>query len=148
LPALVEGFRGSGLSVVLAAEPASSAPDSEPSGSATELFELPESLQLAAFRIVQEGLTNVLKHAGAAAQARVAVGVVHQGQAAAELLVEISDDGIGPGVRANARSDPGHGLIGIRERVELFGGRAEIGPGSGRGFSVRARFPLPVDQPA
>jgi signal transduction histidine kinase len=131
LPALVEGFRGSGLSVVHNQVPAQ-----EVEG---ELLRLPDSLQLAVFRIVQEGLTNVLKHAGQAARAQVEVQIVgRSASGSAELVVEIQDDGIGmPAARL-----PGHGLIGIRERVALFGGSAEIGPVAGGGFRVRAGFPI------
>ncbi len=131
LPALVDGFGRSELSVVL---------DSEPE----TLVTLPESLQLAAFRIVQEGLTNVLKHAGPAARARVTVRALRQPDAPAELLVEIRDDGMGSG--AAPSSGTGHGLIGIRERVALFDGRVELGSVPGGGFAVRAVLPLPLKE--
>ena len=131
LPALVEGFRGSGLSVVHQSDPAEEVE--------RELLRLPDSLQLAAFRIVQEGLTNVLKHAGPAARAQIEVQIVGRSEPGpAELVVEIQDDGIGTAVGRPS----GHGLIGIRERVALFGGRAEIGPAAGGGFRVRACFPI------
>ena len=150
LPALIEGFRGSGLSVVH---------HSVPAEEVEELLRLPDSLQLAAFRIVQEGLTNVLKHAGRAARARVEVQVVRRSvPGAGELMVEIQDDGIGLAAARPSSSikhlvpaapgedpgvpPPGHGLIGIRERVALFGGRAEIGPVAGGGFRVCACFPI------
>jgi len=133
LPALVEGFRSSGLSVTLAAECATR----------SESMDYPDSLQLAIFRIVQEGLTNVLKHAGLAARAQVAVRVLQPPGASAELLVEVRDDGIG----ASAAVGSGHGLIGIRERIALFDGRAEIGPVPGGGFVVRGVLPLAVVAP-
>ena len=108
--------------------------------------ELPESLQLAAFRIVQESLTNVLKHAGPAAQALVAVDVAGGG-AARRLVVRVCDDG---GRAASLRNKDavddappgaGHGLIGIAERAALFGGQAHTGPRPGGGFEVRAELP-------
>jgi signal transduction histidine kinase len=93
---------------------------------------LPPALQLNAYRIIQEALTNVLKHAGSA-RAHVHVGL-RDGQ----LLVEVRDDGTGP---AEA-SLGGHGLVGMRERVALFGGdlRAESRPEGG--FAVHATLPL------
>jgi signal transduction histidine kinase len=144
LPALIEGFRASGLPVRYVCE---SGP-----GRADELSQIPESLQLAAFRIVQESLTNVLKHAGPSATARVTVSGTAHGQPA--LVVEIQDDGHGGGDSgadagaAGADSGlriAGHGLIGIRERVALFEGQAEIGPGSAGGFGVRAVLPRSRD---
>jgi signal transduction histidine kinase len=91
---------------------------------------LPAGLDLCAYRIVQEGLTNALKHAGPAhAQVRLRF-------AAGSLDVEVADDGRGV---VNGRGD-GHGLIGMRERVALCGGELRAGP-IGRGFVVRARLP-------
>jgi signal transduction histidine kinase len=93
--------------------------------------ELPPGVDLAAFRIVQEALTNALKHAGSA-RARV---LVRYG--ADDVELEIADDGTG-----SANGDAGgHGLAGMRERVSLYGGRLEAGPGAGGGFLVRARLP-------
>jgi signal transduction histidine kinase len=93
--------------------------------------ELPPGVDLAAFRIVQEALTNALKHAGPA-RARV---LVRYG--ADDVELEIADDGAG-----SANGDAGgHGLAGMRERVSLYGGRLETGPGAGGGFLVRARLP-------
>jgi signal transduction histidine kinase len=96
--------------------------------------ELSPGIELSAYRIVQEALTNVRKHAGRSAKARV---VVRYGEAALEL--EISDDGRG----ARAGDGHGQGLIGMRERVAFFGGEFGAGPGANGGFVVRARFPLP-----
>jgi signal transduction histidine kinase len=93
--------------------------------------ELAPGVDLAAFRIVQEALTNALKHAGPA-RARV---VVRYGGEDVEL--EIADDGAGGANGAGA----GHGLAGMRERVSLYGGRLESGPTPGGGFLVRARLP-------
>ncbi|MFB9203421.1 sensor histidine kinase [Nonomuraea spiralis] len=84
-------------------------------------------------RLVQESLTNVLKHAGPA-RCRVAVGT----RAEAELLVEVVDDGRGGTPRAG-----GHGLAGLEERVTLYGGTFSAGPEPAGGFAVRARLPLP-----
>ena len=93
--------------------------------------ELPPGVDLAAFRIVQEALTNALKHAGPA-RARV---LVRYG--AEDVELEIADDGAG-----SANGDAGgHGLAGMRERVSLYGGRLEAGPDTGGGFLVRARLP-------
>jgi signal transduction histidine kinase len=134
LPALLTGFRGSGLIVELVED------DVPPSQN------FPESLQLAAFRIVQEGLTNVLKHSGATARATVRLAVLPD---SARLLVEIADDGLGSAADVDADADAGsaeldgHGVVGIRERVALFEGRLELGPQAAGGFLVRAELPIP-----
>ena len=94
---------------------------------------LPPGVDLSAYRIVQEALTNALRHAGGAS-ARV---VVRYGSDAVEL--EIGDDG--PGPPEGSEASGGHGLIGMRERVQLFGGELVAGPRSGGGFLVRARLP-------
>jgi signal transduction histidine kinase len=96
---------------------------------------LPEALDVSAYRIVQEALTNSLKHAGPA-QARVLVRY-----AAEALELEISDDGRGPPRSPNGAS-AGRGLIGMRERAALFGGELVAGPAQGQGFRVRAHLPL------
>jgi signal transduction histidine kinase len=92
------------------------------------------ALDLCAYRIVQEALTNVIKHA---APARAEVRV-RWGQDALEL--EITDDGRGPGT-ANGASG-GHGIAGMRERAGLHGGSIHAGAGPDGGFAVRARLPL------
>jgi signal transduction histidine kinase len=97
-----------------------------------EPIELPPGVDLSAYRIVQEALTNALKHAGPAT-ARV---VVRYGKD--DLELEIADTGPG----AAASDGEGHGLVGMRERVSLYGGRLEAGPRDGGGFAVRARLPL------
>jgi signal transduction histidine kinase len=94
---------------------------------------LPPGADLSAYRIVQEALTNALRHAGGAS-ARV---VVRYEPDALEL--EIADDG--PGPPEDAEASGGHGVIGMRERVQLFGGELETGPRPGGGFLVRARLP-------
>lgn len=100
---------------------------------------LPPGIDLAAYRLVQEALTNSLRHAGPAARAWVTVR--HE---TGELLIQVEDDGRGgTGEPARAPGDrPGHGLVGIRERVALYGGILRIGPRQGGGFEVQARFPL------
>jgi signal transduction histidine kinase len=98
---------------------------------------LPPGVDLSAYRIVQEALTNALRHAGGAS-ARV---VVRYEPDALEL--EIADDGPGP---PDGSAPGGHGLIGMRERAQLFGGEFEAGPRPGGGFIVRAR--LPWESPA
>jgi signal transduction histidine kinase len=94
--------------------------------------DLPPGLDLSAYRIVQEALTNTLKHAGPA-RARV---LVRYGVRDVEL--EIADDGRGGG----NGSGSGSGLVGMRERAALVGGRVEAGPAAGGGYTVRARLPL------
>lgn len=94
---------------------------------------LPPGVDLSAYRIVQEGLTNALRHAGGAS-ARV---VVRYESDAVEL--EIADDG--PGPPEDPEASGGHGLIGMRERIRLFGGELEAGPRPGGGFLLRARLP-------
>jgi signal transduction histidine kinase len=91
----------------------------------------------AAVRIVQEALANASKHAGAAR----AWVVVRYDQRAVE--VEIGDDGRGPAPTQRARNGgTGHGLVGMRERVALYGGTLDVGGRPGGGFAVRARLPL------
>jgi signal transduction histidine kinase len=95
---------------------------------------LPAGLDLCAYRIVQEGLTNALKHAGPAhAQ-------VHLRYRPRALQVKVRDDGHGT-AQPNGEG-AGHGLIGMRERVALYGGRIETGPADGGGFEIRAELPL------
>ena len=93
---------------------------------------LPPGVDLSAYRIVQEALTNALKHAGPA-RARV---VVRYG--ADDVELEITDDGREPA----AVDGNGHGLAGMRERIAVYGGTLETGGRSGGGYSVRARLPL------
>ena len=103
---------------------------------------LPAGVDLSAYRIVQEALTNVVKHAGPA-HAQVTIRYRDH-----EVAVEVIDDG--PGVAAVAadgrgRRGTGHGLIGMAERVAAFGGDLEAGPRPGGGFRVAARLPLAAD---
>jgi signal transduction histidine kinase len=92
---------------------------------------LSPALELSAFRIVQEALTNVLKHARAS---RASVQVRYTTDA---LELEVADDGVGADSVASGR-----GLVGMRERVALFGGEVAAGARPGGGFAVRARMPL------
>jgi signal transduction histidine kinase len=94
---------------------------------------LPASVELAAFRICQEAVTNVVRHAGtASARIRLAYGDD-------ELLVQVDDDG--RGAASNGTGVGGRGLTGMRERATALGGSLEAGPGPGGGFHVRARLP-------
>ena len=93
---------------------------------------LPPGVAVCAYRIIQEALTNVLKHAGPAS-ARVVVRY-----ATHALVLEVADDGRGMREAEGA----GHGLIGMRERVALYGGDFDAGGRNGGGFVVRARLPL------
>jgi signal transduction histidine kinase len=124
LDALVARARAAGLPVELRIE--------------GEPRELSPGLDLVAFRIVQEALTNVIKHAGPA-RARVKVAFAPEA-----LELEISDTGRGPGSSLGEASTPevGHGLVGMRERLILYGGELQAGRARGGGFLVRARVPL------
>ena len=108
---------------------------------------LPAGLSLAAYRIVQEALTNVRKHAGPETAAEV---TLRYGQD--ELLVRVTDDGRSsaglPGYGAVPTADlVGHGLAGMRERAAMYGGTVQAVPRPGGGFEVTARLPLPATAP-
>jgi signal transduction histidine kinase len=118
LEPLLEEFRRAGLSV-----------DLQVKGTRVPL---PHAVDLSAYRIVQEGLTNALKHAEAT---HAEVVVRYQPN---ELQIDVRDDGHGP-----VKSDGlGHGLVGIRERVNLYGGRMTAGAANGRGFLLSTSLPL------
>jgi signal transduction histidine kinase len=102
-----------------------------------DAFPLPRGIDLSAYRIVQEGLTNALKHA----RARDADVTVRY--RTDELEIEIRDDGEG----GSANDGLGHGLVGIRERVKIYGGEMTAGSENGGGFVVRARLPLSSERP-
>lgn len=121
---LLDQVRGSGLRIDLAVE--------------GEPVTLPTGPGLAAYRIVQESLTNVLKHAGPAATATVRLTWLAQ-----ELLIRVEDTGRGAG--AVASSPGGQGLVGMRERAALYGGQLEAGPRVGGGFGVSARLPYGLE---
>jgi signal transduction histidine kinase len=112
---LVAGVAGAGraVEVVVEGDPA----------------ELPPAADLAAYRVVQESLTNVVRHAGPAA---ATVRVAYQ---PGQVVVEVSDDGPGPA------AGPGSGITGMRERVTATGGHLDAGPQPGGGFRVTARLP-------
>jgi signal transduction histidine kinase len=102
--------------------------------------QLPAGVDLSAYRIVQEALTNVVKHAG---PARAQVAIRYRDH---EVMVEVTDDGRGAaGPTGDGRARVGHGLIGMRERVAVFGGDLQTGPRPGGGFRVAARLPLAVE---
>jgi signal transduction histidine kinase len=136
LDSLLAAAREAGLPVELAVE--------------GEPRQLPAGIDLSAYRIVQEALTNSLKHAGPA----TATVLVAYGDH--DLTVRVDDDGKGvesasgrqgsDSDRQNRRS-AGHGLIGMRERVALFGGALEVGTRPGGGFQVAARLPLDGGEP-
>ena len=95
----------------------------------------PEADQ-AAYRIVQDALTNVSRHAGRACAS------VHLHYTPDALSVQVDDDGAGTGTSTGPRSaGPGLGLVGMRERVTALGGRLLAGPRDGGGFQVRAELP-------
>ncbi|MGH3318598.1 MAG: sensor histidine kinase [Streptosporangiaceae bacterium] len=118
---LIDQVRRSGIVVDLAVE---GAPKSVPKG-----------LELAAYRVVQEALTNTLKHAGPQASAAVRLRYGDD-----TLDVSVVDDG--RGAAAPAPDGQGHGLNGMRERVEMYGGAVRAGPRPGGGYEVAARMPL------
>ena len=98
------------------------------------LEDLPQALGLSVFRLVQEALTNVLKHAGPGSSAAVRIRRHPQ-----HLLIEVLDDGQGTDPASDGQ---GHGLTGMRERMAVFGGTLQAGPLPSRGFRVRASVPL------
>lgn len=119
LPQLIEQTRQTGLDVSLTS-------DGLPEG-------LPARVELSAYRIIQESLTNVVKHAGP--DARTEVRMSGDGRC---VVVEVCDDGRDATILPGA----GHGIIGMRERTHLLGGSLEVGPRPGGGFRVLARLPL------
>ena len=127
LETLCEQVREAGLPVELTVE--------------GEVRPLPASLDLTAYRIVQESLTNTLKHAG---KTRAAVRVTYEDAA---LAIEVFDEGKGmtPAAAAAAKGG-GRGLLGMRERVATFRGELEAGPRAEGGFGVRARLPYSGDE--
>ena len=98
---------------------------------------LPRGLDLSAYRVLQEGLTNSLKHA-AGGVAHVSVDYRPD-----ELRLEVRNPGDGGDVPWS--DGQGHGLVGVRERVKIFGGDMSAGPAPGGGFLLRTRFPLTSD---
>jgi signal transduction histidine kinase len=125
LPRLVERIKQAGVNVTLSARPL-------PAG-------LPARMDLFAYRIVQEALTNVLKHAGPGVRAEVRLRTDR-----GAVVIEVLDDGRGvnggPGLAQDGL--PGHGIIGMRERALLLGGGLTAGPRPEGGFRVAARLPI------
>jgi signal transduction histidine kinase len=103
---------------------------------------LDEGAELAAYRAVQESLTNTRKHGGLAVAAAVTLRYEQDG-----LLVQVTDDG--RGAAAVTGDSAGHGLTGMRERIAMYGGTVQAGPLSGGGYQVSARLPFagPMPQP-
>ncbi len=124
LPDLVQQVEDAGLPVSL-----------EVSGSA----HVPAGVELSAFRVVQESLTNAMKHAGPGANATVAV--VREADA---VTITVEDDG--RGVISEAMHSGGHGIDGMRERITALGGTLDVGPRSGGGYRVHAVLPSGDDQ--
>jgi signal transduction histidine kinase len=126
LPRLVDQIRGAGLDVSLATDGVSA--------------ELPARVDLFAYRIVQEALTNVLKHAGPGAHTEVRLGTDRSG-----IVIEVLDDGRGavvlPGSGVAQGGARGHGIVGMRERARLLGGTLDARPRPGGGFRVVAHLP-------
>jgi signal transduction histidine kinase len=117
LPTLVEQVRQSGLPVELTIE--------------GEPVSLPAGVDLSAYRIVQEALTNTLRHAG---EAHAWVAVRYGGE---DVEIEVANDG-----RSDNGDGSGHGLVGMRERVALCGGELTAGPREGGGYRIAARLPV------
>jgi signal transduction histidine kinase len=142
LPRLVEQIREAGLDVSLATDGVSA--------------QLPARVDLFAYRIVQEALTNVLKHAGPGARTQVRLGTDRNG-----IVVEVLDDGQGaepPSAAAgpfrpaaspvgDRQGRSGHGIVGMRERAVLLGGTLEARPRPGGGFRVVAHLPTGGEPP-
>ncbi|MDI3422747.1 sensor histidine kinase [Streptomyces luteolus] len=128
---LVDGFRNAGIPVEVAC--------------ADEHTPLPAAVDLAAYRVIQEALTNVHKHAGADAKAELSVIRV-----GGNVEITVIDDG--PGADEPAERSGGHGLLGMRERVSALGGALTAGPRYGGGFRVHAILPVAdraaTDRPA
>jgi len=120
LDALVEGARRAGLPITLTV----TGPP----------FPLPAAVDLAAYRIVQESLTNVIRHAGPA------VATVSVSYHPDELDIDVTDTGHGP--PASPGSTAGHGQAGMRERAAAVGGTVQTGPCPGGGYQVTARLPV------
>ena len=119
LPTLAQQVREAGLPVALRVD--------------GERRALPAGIELSAYRIVQEALTNALKHAG---EARAEVSVRYGPDS---LELEIVDDGVAPAAEVPSG---GHGLVGMRERVALYGGRLDAGRRADGGFAVRVLLPI------
>ena len=124
IPRLVQDVSGAGLPV-----------DLDVDGDTTDV---PAGVGLAAYRIVQEALTNSLRHAAAQR------ATVRLDSTSGRLQIEVTDDGRG----ANGRGTGGHGLVGMRERVAVYGGSLDVGPGPSGGFRVAADLRYETDPAA
>jgi signal transduction histidine kinase len=122
LAPLVDGMSRAGLPVHLHVE--------------GEPVPLPAAIDLSAYRIVQEGLTNALKHAGAS---KAEVTLRYRPE---ELHIEVRDNGAGP-----SGNGVGYGLVGVRERVKIYGGEMTAGKGAEGGFVLSTRLPIDADRP-
>jgi signal transduction histidine kinase len=131
LAQLLEQVRRAGVDVTLV--------DSLPTTQAVP-GRIPARVDLSAYRIVQEALTNVLKHAGRGAHTEVRLGADRSG-----IVIEVLDDGHGatvpPGPGVAQGGAQGHGIVGMRERALLLGGTLDAGPRAGGGFRVVAHLP-------
>ena len=124
VPRLVDQFRETGLNVSL-----------EKDGAQTDL---PARVDLSTYRIIQEALTNVLKHAGPGAKTEVRLSTNDH-----EVAIEVLDNGHGHTLLPGS----GHGIVGMRERAQLLGGSLDVGPRPSGGFQVVARLPI-EEEPA
>lgn len=124
LPALVDATSQAGLPTTLAV---------------ADGTRLPPSIELAVYRIVQESLTNALRHAGSGARASITVVPVDNG-----LRVSVDDEG---GSGTVPSGEPGSGIAGMKERVAALGGTFEAGPKEGGGWRVQSEIPVPDDEP-
>lgn len=127
IPALVDAVRAAGLPVTLSLD--------------APAHPLPAGMELAIYRIVQEALTNTMKHSGPGATATAAVRL--RGDV---LTVEVTDDGAG--IRSALHDSAGRGIDGMRERTTMYGGTFRSGPRPDGGFEVAAQFPLNVKSSA
>jgi signal transduction histidine kinase len=123
LDSLVRGMARAGLPVQLHVE--------------GEAFPLPRAIDLSAYRIVQEGLTNALKHA------RASNADVTLHYRPVELQIDVRDNGQG----GSTSDGLGHGLVGVRERVKIYGGEMSVGRANGGGFILSTRLPLSGERP-
>lgn len=121
LEALVDNARSAGLQVEIEVQ--------------GEVRPLPPGVDLSAYRIVQEALTNALKHGPSSACVRMVFGP-------STLEIEVTDDGRGALPALSPAATVGHGLLGMRERAAAFGGALKAGPRRGGGFEVKASLPL------
>jgi signal transduction histidine kinase len=124
VPQLIADMRRAGLAIEFEVE--------------GDLEDVPPGRALAAYRIVQEALTNALKHAP---DARVRVAIRRSAQ---QLEVDVLQEPGSSPRRDNGAT--GHGLVGMHERVSMYGGRLAVGPGAQGGFDVRAALPLQVGE--